>query len=74
MYYYYFYCLLFLRVLYIVSLDEVDSLLTDFTSSVVSSSSSHTILELCQRKPLIDVLSTDGTIPGNTLVGNISSS
>lgn len=45
----------------------------DFTSSIVSSSS-HTILELCQRKPLIDVLSTDGTIPENTLVRNISSS
>lgn len=71
--YYYFYCLLFLRVLCIVSLDEVGSLLIDFTSSIVSSSS-HTILELCQRKPLIDVLSTDGTIPENTLVGNISSS
>jgi ATP-binding cassette, subfamily B (MDR/TAP), member 1 len=34
-------------------------------------SSAHTILELCQRKPLIDALSADGLIPEGELSGNI---
>jgi ATP-binding cassette, subfamily B (MDR/TAP), member 1 len=34
-------------------------------------SSAHTILELCKRKPLIDSLSSAGTIPDHPLSGNI---
>lgn len=34
-------------------------------------SSAHTILELCKRKPLIDSLSSEGTIPETSFAGNI---
>lgn len=34
-------------------------------------SSAHTILELCKRKPLIDSLSSEGTVPDQSLIGNV---
>jgi ATP-binding cassette, subfamily B (MDR/TAP), member 1 len=41
------------------------------TAMSAAMSSAHTILELCRRKPLIDSLSTHGTVPEQPLSGNI---
>eukprot|EP00604_Paraphysomonas_vestita_P002962 CAMPEP_0174820940 /NCGR_PEP_ID=MMETSP1107-20130205/5094_1 /TAXON_ID=36770 /ORGANISM="Paraphysomonas vestita, Strain GFlagA" /LENGTH=1282 /DNA_ID=CAMNT_0016037263 /DNA_START=383 /DNA_END=4231 /DNA_ORIENTATION=+ len=51
-----------------IALGQVGPPMAAFTAAL---SSAHTILELCERKPLIDALSTSGTIPDKPLIGNI---
>lgn len=52
-----------------IGLGQVGPPMAALTSALTSV---HTILDLCNRKPLIDGLSTAGTIPERRLVGNIN--